>query len=154
MTKDPLNRFRRQAKALRRDHEAGDPRAVARLRANPPRPEGAELKHADYLHVIARENRFASWPHLKLAVETEGLDRAGRQQRLGIALVHGQEHVVRQLLEADPSLPEGNIGLACRLYLRDEVARLLAADPAAATRKAPLAPPLTMMAPTVSAMFE
>jgi hypothetical protein len=44
------------------------------------------------------------------------------------------------MLEEDPDLPLGNIGLACCFYLRDEVARLHRADPEAATRKAPHGP--------------
>jgi hypothetical protein len=49
------------------------------------------------------------------------------------------------MLEADPDLPLGNIGLACCFYLRTR-SRMLHADPEAATRKAPLAPPLTILA--------
>jgi hypothetical protein len=74
------------------------------------------------------------------------MDRAARQQRLGVAVKNGQAWVVERMLEADPDLPLGNIGLACCFYLRDEVARSVAADPEAATRKAPMAPPLTILA--------
>jgi ankyrin repeat protein len=74
------------------------------------------------------------------------MDRAARQQRLGVAIKNGQFWVVDRMLEADPDLPLGNIGLACCFYLRDEVERLMSADPKAAIRKAPLAPPLTILA--------
>ncbi len=141
-----LDRFRRDAKALRKAHEAGEPVALDRLKSNPPRPEGTALKHADYLHVVARENSFASWPQLKFAVETEGLDRAAKQQRLGMALHHGQVWMVERLLEDTPDLAESHIGLACGLYLKDAVAEILAQDPEAATRKAPVSPPLIHLA--------
>lgn len=141
-----LDQLRRDAKALKNGHEAGDRDARVRVTTYRPRPEGTRLKHADYLHVIAREQGFASWPHLKLAAETHGMDRAARQQRLALAIKNGQFWVVEALLAADPDLPAGNIGLACCFYLKDEVARLLRADPSAATRKAPLAPPLTILA--------
>jgi ankyrin repeat protein len=145
MTKS-IDQLRRDAKALKSAFEAGDQAARLRVDAHRPRPEGTPLKHADYLHVLAREQAFASWPHLKLAVETHGMDRAARQQRLGVAIKNGQFWVVDRMLEADPDLPLGNIGLACCFYLRDEVERLMSADPKAAIRKAPLAPPLTILA--------
>lgn len=145
MTKS-IDQLRRDATALKKAFKAGEPSALARVAAQRPRSGGEPLKHADFLHVIARELGFAAWPHLKLSAETQGMDRAGRQQRLGIALANGQDFVVSRLLEEDPDLPTGNIGLCCRLYLKDEVARILAADPAAATRPAPLNPPLCMMA--------
>jgi ankyrin repeat protein len=141
-----IDQLRRDAKALKKAFEAGDRAAWLRVNNYHPRPEGTTLKHADYLHVIALENQFGSWPHLKLAVETHGMDRAARQQRLGLAVKNGQAWVVQRMLEADPDLPLGNISLACCFYLRDEVARLIAADPEAATRKAPIAPPLTSLA--------
>ena len=141
-----LDRFRRDAKALRKAHEAGEATALDRLKSSPPRPEGTVLKHADYLHVIARENSFASWPQLKFAVETQGLDRAAKQQRLGMALHHGQVWMVERLLEDTPDLAETHIGLACGLYLKDAVAAILAEDPETATRKAPLVPPLIHLA--------
>ncbi len=146
MPKRSIDQFRRDATALKKAYHGEDRGAFLRVQNHLPRPDGTDLKHADFLHVIAREQGFASWPHLKLSAETNGMDRAARQQRLGIALANGQELVVRQLLSEDPDLPNGNIGLACRLYLRDEVARLLAEDASAATKPAPLHPPLCMMA--------
>lgn len=144
--KRSIDQLRRDAKALKKAHEAGDSDALLRVRNHRPRPEGTPLKHADYLHVIAREQNFASWPHLKLSADTVGMDRAARQQRLGLAIKNGQFWVVDAMLSADPDLPLGNIGLACCFYLRDEVERLLKDDAEAATRKAPMAPPLTILA--------
>ena len=102
MTKT-LDRLRRDAKALRQAHEAGTPDARARIATYQPRPEGRALKHADYLHVIARENSFASWPALKEAVEIMGMDGAAKLQRLKIALHHGQVEVVER--QQHPELP-------------------------------------------------
>ncbi|MEX3017838.1 ankyrin repeat domain-containing protein [Gymnodinialimonas hymeniacidonis] len=146
MTIRSIDQLRRDATALKKAYHGEDRGAFLRIQNHHPRPDGAPLKHADFLHVVAREQGFASWPHLKLAAETHGMDRAARQQRLGIALANGQDFVVRQLLADDPDLPNGNIGLACRLYLKDEVARILAASPSAATKPAPVNPPLCMMA--------
>ncbi|MBF9032723.1 hypothetical protein HKCCE2091_00585 [Rhodobacterales bacterium HKCCE2091] len=113
---DPLDRFRRKAKDLHRAHSAGDGRARMRIESVRPRDGGTALKHADYLHVIAREEGFASWPAMKLAVETRGLDRAQKQARLVHAVAHGQFAVADQLLADTPDLAEGHMGLACGLY--------------------------------------
>lgn len=145
MTKS-IAQLRRDAKALARAYAAGDVTALVRVNNFRPRAEGTQLKHADFLHVIARENSFASWPHLKLAADIHGMDRAARQQRLGVAIHHGQGWVVDRLLADDPGLPEGNLALACGLYLAEAVARMLREDPDIATRKHGQATPLTHLA--------
>jgi hypothetical protein len=132
MTKS-IDQLRRDAKALRKAHEAGEARALQRIAAELPRGDGA-LKHADYLHVIARENSFDSWPALKLAADLHGLDRAARIQRLKIAVFHGQTEVTRRLLDETPDLADGHPGLQIALYDRSGVEAALAADPGLATR--------------------
>ncbi len=129
---DPLDALRRQAKTLHKNYEAGDRAAIARIDRIKPRT--GDLKHADFLLVIAREHNFASWPQMKIAVETQGMDRAAKQQRLKIALFHGQPHVVQQLMWDTPDLAEGAFGLQVALYDLDAVLRTLATDPDAATR--------------------
>ena len=129
-----LDQLRRDAKALKKAHAAGDPVALERLAVHPPREAGAVLKHADYLHVIAQEAGFASWPALKDAVELQGMDRAARLQRLKIALAHGQNARVDRLLAETPDLALGVFGLQVALLERDAVARMLAEDPGRATR--------------------
>lgn len=130
-----LDQLRRMAKRLAKDHALGLPAARERLRVHPPRPEGTELRHADYLHVIAQEHNFSSWPALKLAAETVGLDRAALQQRLKMALAHGQNRVVAFLLKEHPDLPEGLLGVQIALYDLAAVEAAIWADPKAATRK-------------------
>ncbi|KAG1715370.1 hypothetical protein GQR58_000341 [Nymphon striatum] len=127
-----LEALRRAAKSLKRDYEAGAPLAIERVRVHG--PANGPVQHADALHIIALENNFASWPRLKLAAETIGLDRASKQQRLKIALYHGQNWVVEQLLEQTPDLASGALGLQIALYDRDAVAEALARDAGAATR--------------------
>lgn len=128
-----LEQLRRDAKALKTSHAAGEPEAQRRLAAHPPGTNGP-LKHADYLHVIAQEQGFASWPRLKQAVETTGFDRAQQVQHLKIALHHGQNAVVERLLEQAPDLAEGLFGLQVALLNRSEVARMLEEDPSRATQ--------------------
>ena len=75
-----IEQLRRDAKALRKAYEAGQTHALQRLANYPPRASG-DLKHADFLHVIARETSFESWPKLAWAAETVGLDRAAKQHQ-------------------------------------------------------------------------
>lgn len=145
MTKS-IDQLRRDATALKKAFSAEDAEALRRVASHAPRADDAALKHADFLHVIAREQGFATWPQLKLSVETQGMDRAQRQQRLAMALKNRQDHVARQMLEADPSLPEDNLALNILLYHDDVVAQMITADPALATKPTPLAPPLTVLA--------
>jgi ankyrin repeat protein len=133
MTKS-IEQLRRDAKSLRRTYESGDTYARRRLEAYPPRSDSSDLKHADFLHVIARENGFESWPRLVWASETVGLDHAARQQRLKIALFHGQNWVVEHLLAETPDLVTDEFGLNCALYRREAVEKALAEDSGLATR--------------------
>lgn len=130
---DPLDALRRQAKTLHKSYESGDRAAIERVAMINPRESGP-LKRADFLHVVARENSFASWPEMKLAIETRGMDRATKQQRLKIALFHGQVQVVQRLMWDTPDLADGALGLQIALFDLDAVQRALAEDPSAATR--------------------
>ncbi len=132
MPSRPIDRLRQDAKALRKAFAAGNAEAHARATAALGRHE--TLKHADALHVIAREEGHASWPRLKLARDMAAMAHAARAHRLRVALFHGQHWVTEMLLDADPGLARADFGLACALFDRDEVEQVLAADPAAATR--------------------
>ena len=130
-----LEKLRRAAKKLRKSYQADDAQAQSRLRLHLPASKNTALRHADFLHVIAREHNFASWPQLKQAVELSGMDRVQKQERLKMALYFGQNTIVQNLLSETPDLADGMFGLQCALYDREAVAATLAADPAAATRK-------------------
>ncbi|MCG6885161.1 MAG: ankyrin repeat domain-containing protein [Silicimonas sp.] len=123
-----IKQLRRDAKSLRKAFEAGDALARQRVEAAGPRDELSGLKHADFLHVIARERGFRSWPRLIFSVEALGMDRAEKRQRMIVALFHGQAWRVEQLLEADPDLAEGDFHLACALYDRAAVEAALRDD--------------------------
>ncbi|MBU2994230.1 ankyrin repeat domain-containing protein [Octadecabacter sp. 1_MG-2023] len=138
---DPLEQFRRAAKTLKSRYETGDADARARLKAHPPRSAG-DLKHADFLHVIAQENSFASWPAMKDAIETMGLDRATKVQRLKIALFHGQTGVVQRLISNTPDLAAGHFGLLCALLDVQSVWAMLKKDPTLAAKMAGPVQPL------------
>ncbi|MFW2544554.1 ankyrin repeat domain-containing protein [Primorskyibacter sp. 2E107] len=129
MTDLSLDGLRFAAKRLHRGYQAREPWAVERLRQHPPGKPPEALGRADFLHVIAQEHGFASWPKLKLAAETLGLDRATAQQQLKIALFHGQNARTEALLERFPDLADGLFGLQCALYQREAVAAALARKP-------------------------
>ena len=132
---DPLDKFRRDAKTLKSNYETGQGEARTRIKTYLPNTSEA-LKHADFLHVIAQENTFASWPAMKEAVEKIGLDRASKLQRLKIALFHGQTGVVQRLIADMPDLAAGHFGLLCALLDADALRDMLADDKTLATTTA------------------
>lgn len=124
--------LRRRAKKLRKAFEAGDNAAIQRLQVHNPRKSG-DLLHADFLHVIAQEEGFESWPQLKTAAQTQGLAHAQKLQRLKMALYHGQIMLVDRLLADTPELAEGHFGLQVALLNKPVVETMLAEDPSRAT---------------------
>ncbi|MEJ8561379.1 ankyrin repeat domain-containing protein [Yoonia sp. GPGPB17] len=129
----PLDDLRRQAKTLQKSYERGERAAIERIELVRLRRTGA-LKRADFLHVIAREHSFASWPSLKTSVELRGMDRAAKLQRLKIALAHGQAQVARQIIADNSDLADGEFGLQVALYDLPAVQAALRQNPDAATQ--------------------
>lgn len=127
-----LDHLRRAARRLQKAHAAGDADAAHRLRLHPPRADARALKLADFLHVVAQESGFESWPKLKFAADLRGFDRAAKEQRLKMALYHGQNWVVERLLTDTPDLAQGHFGLLVALLDRPAVEAWLARDPDAA----------------------
>ncbi len=139
-----LNDLRRQARRLARAVKAGEPEAVTRAAAV--FPDGRSLRHADALHVIAREAGHASWPKLKFATELRAMDRAQRAERLKIALYLGQDWIVRDLMAAEPSLGRADLGLSCALCDIVGVRAALAEDPGVATQAVGIRTPILHLA--------
>ncbi|MEO1796885.1 MAG: ankyrin repeat domain-containing protein [Pseudomonadota bacterium] len=135
-----LESLKREAKALHKAYDAGD--RQAQLQVAQFLRDKRDLKHADFLHVIARGRGFESWAKLKVASEAQGLGRAEAQERLKAALFHGQKIWVDRLLTQFPDLAEGRIDLACALYDIAAVRSMLEKDPEAATRPVGPRPPL------------
>ncbi|MEM8632498.1 MAG: ankyrin repeat domain-containing protein [Pseudomonadota bacterium] len=129
-----ISRLRRAAKALKKAHATGDAEAVARLSAILGDPLPGTIRHADALHVIAREAGYDTWPRMKDALEAAAMDRAEKAERLKMALYHGQKRMVDALLQEAPDLGRDNLGLACALYDLDHVTAALAKDKEAASR--------------------
>jgi len=139
-----LDTLRRQAKTLKRAFAANDADARARVAAI--LPDAETLRHAQALHVIAREEGQPSWPRLKFAHEMAAMDREKRAERLKFALYLGQGWIVETLLKDDPQLATANFGLACALYRIDHVRAVLEADPTAATRIVGIRSPILHLA--------
>lgn len=81
-----LENLRKQAKTLHKKWRAGDPETLARIRAAHPQFvqltdqqfQAAEPRLTDCQLVLAREAGFASWPQLKVAVESSNRELADR----------------------------------------------------------------------------
>ncbi|MEX0351118.1 MAG: ankyrin repeat domain-containing protein [Paracoccaceae bacterium] len=124
---DPLNHHRRQAKRLKKAFAAGDANAKERARDVLGISDG--LTHSAALHVIAREAGHESWPKMKFSLETANMQRSASAEQLKLALFHGAEWRVSQLLAQTPDLADDAFGLLCALYRVDAVKDWLAREP-------------------------
>jgi ankyrin repeat protein len=139
-----LDHYRKSARRLKKAYFNGEAEAVARTAAHvdtarPPR-------HADFLHVIAREAGHESWPRLKFAIETASFSRSERAARLKQALYFGQHWVTEKLLADDPTLKDDNFGLQVALFDLETVRSILATDAGAATRQVGVRTPILHLA--------
>ena len=141
---DPTEKFRRAAKALRKAYEAKAPEATARV--NAVLPDVAVLKHADALHVIAREAGHDSWPKMKFTLEAAQMSRDEKAERLKHAVFLGQGWIIEAMLAEDASLARANFGLACAFYDLDHVQAVLGRDPGAAVRMVGVRRPILHLA--------
>jgi hypothetical protein len=124
-----LGQLRHQAKELLNAARAGDPGAVARLRAVSSGPTLASAQLA-----VAREYGFASWAGLKAAVQARGAEFAALVREFCEASIRDWTGRAVRMLAATPEI-DGS-GFAAALVLGD-VARVratLSRNPALATR--------------------
>ena len=128
-----IDRLRSEAKQLKKAAAAGDEMAIARLRRVV--AEDRPPKHADFLHVIAVENGFESWPKLKFSLETTAMSRAERADRLRRTLYFGHQWAVEKLLGSEPDLPDEGLDLQIATYDAAAVRRALERSPSRATEK-------------------
>lgn len=143
-TTAPLNEYRKAAKRLKKAYANGEADAVVRVSAHIDAKK--PLKHADFLHVIAREAGHLSWPQLKFALEAADMSFEQRARRLKVALYHGQHWITDRLLRDDPALAAADFGLQVALYDRPAVERTLRNDPQAAIRKVGVRSPILHLA--------
>lgn len=148
---DPsLEHLRNQARALQRAVRAGDPAALARVRARHPDGDVGGFPLAVAQLVLAREYGFASWPRLKRhldIVARHNRDLGSRQSadpgeefcRLACLAYSGDDGperwaAARRLLAERPDLTRESIWAAAAAADPDATRRLLAAEPPAARR--------------------
>lgn len=139
-----IKTLRAAAKRLKKAFAEGDADARKRLRAIV--PGSKDPKHADFLHVIARENGHESWPKLKFTLETADMTRAERAERLKRALYFGQRWVVEKLISDDPELSHADFGLQIATYDLPAVKAKLAKSPGAATEMIGVRTPILHLA--------
>lgn len=139
-----LDAFKNAARRLRKAHAAGDPDALARVAAHVAADKA--LRHADFLHVIAREEGHDSWPKLKFTVESAAMSRAEKAERLKVALYQGQHWMTDRLLAEDPTLKDDNLGLQIALYDLESVRMAVGGDPGAAVRPVGIRSPILHLA--------
>lgn len=139
-----LEIHKKAARNLRKAYAKGDASAVSRVTEHI--AERKALKHADFLHVIAREEGYESWPKLKFSLESSAMNREQRAERLKVALYFGQNWVIEKLLKDDPVLKDANLGLQIALYDLAAVRAALAENPNAATRIIGIRSPLLHLA--------
>jgi ankyrin repeat protein len=125
---------KKHAKSLLRAIRGGDAAALARLMHHLPRAGTREkVTLADAQFVIARERGFESWPKLKAHIEA-ARPMAGQAELLLQAVRDDKSGVVARLLRAHPGLRAFDIFTASASGSADEVARMVVADRAEATR--------------------
>jgi hypothetical protein len=126
-----LDQLRRQAKELRDGARREEPGAVERFsRHHGSAPNSAVTLAAAQL-VIARELGFASWPRLKAAIEAHGTNPERQAEAFLTASVEGRLREATAILDASPDLASYSLAVASVLGNAQEVAQVLAVDPAA-----------------------
>ena len=126
-----LDQLRRQAKELKEAARSGDQAALRRLRPYLP-PDGSISLSAAQL-AIAREHGFASWAKLNAEVRLRTAEFIEWVHEFLQRSLNASPGAMR-MLRNEPSLATFDIRTAAVLGEVATVRRLIAADPAAATR--------------------
>src|SRR5262245_5688111 len=114
-----FDRLRTTAKRLTRDCRAGDPAALARIRAHLPRlaaldPADAatRVRLADVQHALAREAGVENWAALKELVLAQEPFIA-QVERFHRALLDADRATMTRVLAAHPEVARSSIWAAC-----------------------------------------
>ena len=126
-----LDQARRRAKELLRAARAGDPDALARMRAD------RAPRLADAQRAVAADLGFRSWPALVAHVEASHGDREQRRARLVSAALGGRDDVAERLVAHDPELTLAGLDVAVVLGDERAVAAALDRNPDLVARDLP-----------------
>lgn len=147
-----IQNLKKQAKTLKKAWQAGDARALERVRTAHPRgaralrenPGAIEPRLTDCQLVLARECGFDSWRQLKTAVEAANLDLPDRFVSIACLCYddphfdhrsfHAQAH---EMLRRNPWLAEVNIWCAAAAGNAAAVEAFTSAEPALVDRPGP-----------------
>jgi hypothetical protein len=124
-----LDQLRHQAKDLLRAAQAGDPAAVARIRA-----VSGRMTLADAQLAVAREYGFASWPQLKAEVAARTMDLAREVDAFVEASIGDWTGKAARMLAGTPQLAGYDFRTAVVLGDAGRVREMLERDPGLATR--------------------
>lgn len=124
-----LDQLRHQARDLLRAARAGDPVAVARIRAVSGRMTLASAQLA-----VAREYGFASWPRLTAEVGARTADLAQKVDAFLVASMRDWTGQATRMLAATPEIAGYDFRTAVVLGDTGRVREMLASDPGLATR--------------------
>lgn len=146
-----IEHLKKQAKDLLRDVRAGDPTALARVRASLPAASGKDnrdiaamdLRLHDAQSCVAREYEFPSWSTLSNYVEKRN-HRLFDSRSTGIPawlnIVYGHDGdraepvLAARLLQEHPDFREGDLLLSCATGDEQAVRKAIAADPGSVNR--------------------
>lgn len=131
-----LDTLKKDAKRWLKAVRAGDPKALARLRAAWPQAP-AEPVLRDIQHALARDYGQESWIALKAALDDLGLARRSEAERAEIVLRHGwggDPRLARRIVERHPEIARHSLFTAATCGDLEEVERCLARDPEAARK--------------------
>jgi ankyrin repeat protein len=136
-----FERIRRLAGRLLRECRAGDPGALARVRAQlpglaAPGPASAasQVRLADVQHALAREAGLESWAALKRHAQAQE-PLVAQLERFLLALRHGDAATMRQALQGAPAIARASVHAACAACDAALVEAWLAREPANAVAR-------------------
>jgi len=123
-----LEFYRKEAKALLKAAQAGEPKARQRIANHSPRLDPAAPKLHDAQLTIARERGFASWPRFRTFIVESRLDDQGLVTSFIDAAVSNLRRA-EEMLEAHPGIAGGGFYVALVLGDWQFVERVLAESP-------------------------
>jgi len=127
-----VEQLRRQAKELRDAARQGAPGAVARFARHYQSGSAEACTLAAAQLVIARELGFVSWPRLKAEVEHRAVMSERRVEAFVTASLEGRSREAVAMLASAPTIASQSLEAASVLGDSQQVAKMLAADPASA----------------------
>ena len=129
-----LEYYRKQAKALLKAAQAGEPDALERIARQSAKFDPARPRLHDAQLAVAREQGFPIWPRFRTYIVQSGLDWRGLVAAFIDAAVSDRRRA-EEMLAAHPKLADAGFYVALVLGDATQVERAVAATPALATSR-------------------